>query len=240
MGNHTKGDVVEIRASGSPFSGKEPEKFCLIEVPEVPMTQFLEYSKSWERLIEFAVVGQNLSLDGYRLRLYSTLINGTQGIITKAEVESFIQSWNGSVFSFGTNEVVFDVTIYNALTSPAFWEFDNSDIVFSEISYDQATGVHRIQADYSALSKNPTYVEQYVRGKNLTIVYHDQKVLRYDATRTVVRGAFQDDLKEKSRKTVTRRRYYFTSAVVDYIVGQGGMITTDLATLQGYIKDKVA
>ena len=240
MGNHTKGDIIEIRASGSPFSGKEPEKFFLVEVPEVPMDDFLDYTKSWERLLDFEVVAQDLSIDGFRLKLFSALTNGAAGIITKAEVEAFIQSWNGAVFSWGANEVVFDIAIYNALISPAFWEFDVSGVVFSELSYVQATGVHTIQMDYSAIDKNPTYAESYVRSKGLTITYHDQKILRYEATRTIARSIFQDDLKEKSRKAVTRRRYYLASAVVDYIVGQGGTITTDKATLLNYINDKVA
>ncbi len=240
MGNHTKGDIIEIRASGSPFGGKEPESFFLVEVPEIPMDDFLDYTKSWERLIDFEVVAQDLSIDGFRLKLFSSLINGAQGIITKDEVESFIQSWNGTVFSWGNNEVVFDIKIYDALVSQSFWEMPLTGVVFSGVSYDQETGIHTIQCDYTGISRNPTDVENYVRGKGLDIIYHNERIIRYEATRAKARELFQNDLKEKSRKKITRRRYYLTSAVLDYIVGQGGTITTDKETLLSYIKDKVA
>jgi hypothetical protein len=37
-GAHLKGDIVEIRATGTGFGGSEPDAFVLVEVPDVPMT----------------------------------------------------------------------------------------------------------------------------------------------------------------------------------------------------------
>ena len=238
---HYKGDVVEVRATGAPFGGKEPEAFVLVEVPDVPMADFEGYNLAWQREIDFEVVASDPAQDGFRLRLFSSTENAGAGAITKEEVDSFITAWGGTIVSYGANEVVFDITIYSALTSPAFWELPNiaENVVFSELSYDQATGVHRIQADYSALGNNPTYVERYVRRMGLTIVSHQDKILTYDADRATVREAFQEDLKEKGRKRVARRRYHIGTDVVDTIIGNGGTYTTDKATLLNYIRDKV-
>jgi hypothetical protein len=238
-GAHEKGDIVEIRASGTPFGGKEPNIFVLVKVPDVPMTAYRNYNRAWERQIGFEVVGSDASTDTHRLKLSSELISGTDGIVTHEEAESFIESWGGTVFSADTNEIVFDISIYDALVSTAFWEVDVSGAVFTEVSYDQATGIHRISVDYSALGNNPTYVEGYVERLGLDIVSHENRVLVYDANRAVVRTAFQDDIKEKLKKQVRRRRYCVAPAVVDSIIANGGTITTDETTMLNYIQDKV-
>jgi hypothetical protein len=238
---HYKGDIVEIRASGTPFGGAEPDAFVMVEVPDIPMDDFEGYNLAWQREIEFGVVTSDPATDGFRLRLYSSTANNGLGSIAREDVESFITAWGGSVHSYADNEVVFDITIYDALTAPAFWEIPDiaAQVVFTELSYDQATGVHRIQADYSALGNNPTYVERYAKRMGLTIVSHSSKVLTYDAERSTVNNAFQKDLKEKARKQVARRRYHIADSVVDTIISNGGTYTTDKATLLNYVKDKV-
>jgi len=241
-GIHNKGDIVEVRATGAPFAGKEPEVFVMIEVPDLPMTDFKDKAIAWKRDVDFEVVAQNESIDGFRIRLFAANANSGLGAVTREQAEGFIQNWNGAVQSFGTNEVTFDITIYDALVSQGFWDIDLDarPIVFSEVSYNLDTGIHRIAVDYNGSGiNNTTYVEQWVSGKGLTIVTHSAKVLTYDADRSIVRNVFQDDLKEKLRETITRRRYYVGSGVVDYIVGQGGTATTDRATLESYIKDKM-
>src|SRR6056297_2051165 len=94
-GTHAKGDIVEIRATGTPFAGAEPASFVLVEVDNIPMTDFRNFNRSWERAIDFEVVGSDAEQDGFRLRLYSTNANGVQGAITKDEIQTFIENWGG-------------------------------------------------------------------------------------------------------------------------------------------------
>jgi hypothetical protein len=239
---HLKGDIVEIRATGTPFAGLEPQSFVMVEVEDTPMTNFRNFNREWAREIAFDVVASDPEQDGYRLKMYSTTATATKGQITKDEVQTFIENWGGSVVSFAANEVRFDITIYAALTSQAFWELENmsASVVFTELSYDQTTGGHRIQADYSALGNNPSYVESYVERMGLDIVSHANKILVYDADRSVVKAAFQDDLKEKAKKQIARRRYHIPANVVDTIISNGGSMSVPLATAQNYITDKVA
>ena len=61
-----------------------------------------------------------------------------------------------------------------------------------------------------------------------------------DIARSTVRQAFEQDIQDKAKKMVARRRYHVSEAEVDYIVGQGRFIQTDEPTLLNYIKDKVA
>src|SRR6056297_356629 len=133
---HYKGDIVEVRASGTPFGGKEPDAFVLVEVPNVPMADFEGYNLSWEREIAFDVVASDPAQDGFRLRLYSATENTGAGAITKDEIDSFIEAWGGTIVDYAANEVRFDITIYGALTSAAFWEIPTiaENVIFSELS----------------------------------------------------------------------------------------------------------
>jgi hypothetical protein len=237
---HYKGDIVEIRASGTPFGGQEPEAFVMVEVPDIPMDDFEGYNKAWERLVDFEVVSHDAATDTYQLRLYSTTANSGQGEITKDDVEAYIQSWNGTVDSWGTNEVYWTVSIYDALTSPAFWEIDVSKIAFTEQSYDSATGVHRIDADYSALGNNPTYVERYVKRMGLTIVNHNNRVLTYDAGSSTCASILREQLQQKTRQQVRRRRYHISGSTVDTIIDNGGTMSVSRSTAENYITDKAA
>lgn len=240
--NAFKGDIIEVRASGTPLPGAT-SPFVAVEIPTVPIAAWEQYNSPWHLEVGFEVVAQNVSIDGFRIRLYSETTNGVMGAVTKDQAEAFINSWGGTVFSFGANEVVFDIKIYDALVSAAFWDEIRDDlfpqIVFSELSYDSETGLHRIEADYSALSINPTAIERYLIRRHMTAVSHANRVLVFDGDRTLARTEFQNDLKEKLRRLVAKKRYRVSDAVVDYIVSQGGHLETDAATLLTYIKDKV-
>ena len=240
-GVHTKGDIVEVRATGTPFTGREPDRFVMVEEPDTPMAEYLHYNGSWERIIDYGIVASNLVVDGFRLRLFSPLVDSSlKGAITRAEVERFIQSWNGTVFSVSPNEVVFDLLIYDALKSAAFWEVDITGVIFTETSYAQATGIHTVEIDYNAIGNNPTYVEKYVIKKGATVVSHSGKVLTAEFTRADVRAEFEEDIRQKARRQIEKRRYRVPSGVVDAVIANGGTMTPDITTLVSWIEDKTA
>lgn len=235
-----KGDIIELRATSTPFGGSEPDTFVMVECPE-PMD--IDYGKAWNLIIDYEIISSNPSIDEYRLRLFSTLVNSLNyGVITRDQVETFINNWGGTVFSFGTNEVIFDITIFDAIKSKSFWQKDTSGIVFIETNYDQGTGVHTIEADYSALSVSPTYIETLINNNGATVTAHSDRVITFDIARSVVREAFELDIKTEVKKQniIEQRRYYVNLGVVDFIIGQGGTYQTDFATLSGYIHDKVS
>ena len=236
-----RGDIVEVRASGTPFGGAEPNSFVVVEIPE-PMTAFEQYQKKWESELDYAVVASNLAIDGFRIRLFSTTQNSSanRGSVTRVAVERFINAWNGTVFSFGQNEVVFDITIAAALQSQEFWDADLTGVTFTELNYTQGTGVHRMQCDYSARGGNPTSVERHILSRGGEIVSHAGRVLVADFTRADVRDQLINDIKRRGKQEVAHCRYRVPVGVVTAVEGQGGVVTTDLATLSGYIRDKVA
>jgi hypothetical protein len=235
-GNHSRGDVVEVRASGTSFA--PTANFVMVGVPEATLKDWEQYSGAWERMLAFDIVAHNESLDGYRLRLYSETANAGNGIIMKAEVENHIAAWNGTIQSFGTNEVVFDIGIFDALRSAAFFEVNISAVVFTEIAYDSVTGIHRISADYSAIGNNPTYVERYLMREGMEVISHADKVIIYEADRQIAKARFERYLQEKARQSIERRRYYLSEGVVTAIETAGGTLETDISTITSYLKDK--
>ena len=236
-----KGDIVEVRATSTPFGGIEPESFVMVEVPTVTMAAYEKYSDPWRSILDYTVISQNTVLDTLRIKVFSTTQSVSNlGGITLEQTESFLNRWNATVFLSALNEVVFDFSVYGGATSEAFWETPLLGIVFSEISYDPVTGIHRIQANYSALANNPTYVERYIVGKQGTIISHANKIIVFDISRAIILSTFKSDIKEKVETIINRRRYYFMPAVVDYIIAQGGTLTTTAAQVLTYIKDKLA
>ena len=237
---HYKGDIIEIRATGSPWVGLEPDDFIMVEVPGLPVAAFDDKSDPWQQSLAFEVVSRD-NMDVYRLRVYSDNTNGMVGAVARDKVEAFISSWGGTIVSVGPNEVVFDLAVYDALTSNEFWEFDISGVVFEVQDYDSATGVFRISADYSGTAiNNTTYVERRAMRQGVTVVSHADKVLIFEATSSEIVDRIRDFIRNKAETRNARRRYYFSEAVVDHIVSLGGTITTDVATVESYIKDKMA
>lgn len=236
------GDITNIRASGTPFGGLYPDVFVLIDIPDATIKDFRNFRAQWVREISFTVVASNTALDGYRLKMTANQnASATVGKITKDEAEQFILSWNGSVFSWGDNEVIFDITILNAIKSAAFWDVNISGVVFNELSYSTASGIHTIQADYSAIGNNPTYIEQYIEDRGANIISHtDQKVIVFEIDRGTVRERFQADIDERLKKTNADFRFYVSQAVVNAIIANGGRMTALKATAANYIKDKLS
>lgn len=236
---HNKGDIVEVRATSTPFGGSEINSFVIAECPD-PMNGNDYFGNAWELIINYEVVNSDLVNDEFRMRLFSTLVDSiNNGAVTREMVETFINNWGSTVYSFETNEVVFDISIEDAIKSQYFWGTDVSSIVFTETGYEQPTGVHTVEVDYSALNKSPTHMEVYMMRKGATVIAHANRVITIEIARNVVRADFEKDIREKAKKVVAKRRYYVNLGVVDFIEGQGGSYQTDLATLLSYVHDKV-
>ena len=237
-----KGDLIEVRASGTDFVGREPDHFVLVDIPLKLMTGNKNYQDSWDLIIDYEIINLNLTLDGYRLKMFSTLVDSVNnGAVVKNKVENFINNWGGTVNSFGTNEVIFDISILNAFKTNNFWETKTLEgVIFNETNYSQETGVHTIEIDYNTIGNNPSYMENKAFRKGADIISHSNKILTVEITRNTVKTLFEEDLKDTAREIIKRRRYRLTPTVIDNIISQGGAVETVWDTFQSNIKDKVS
>lgn len=192
-------------------------------------------NQSWDREIDFATVNNNATIDGWRIRVFATNpgFSNLAGI-TQLMVENYLTKWNASVFSTTTNEVQFDVTIFEdgsqvpgAIQSEGFWDIDPVGVVFTEDSYVEGTGVHTVEADYSATSFEPENVEEKVTQRGGTVNSHSADVINFDINRTDVFQWFQDEVKQALEQTIYRRQFRVPEATVDTIATTGTEIVVN-------------
>jgi len=247
-GAYKRGDPVVIMGDGHEWGNKEGlPKFVLLKIPGVSKVEFVEHIKSWYRRIQYSVIGSNLSIDGHRIKIEATEVHiGTgEGRITRDMVESFLNKWNATVFSTATNEVVFDIAIFDAIKSEGFFGgLDLFDLIFTEIIYTKGTGVHRIEIDYSAKTfENTDERDSFAKAlrRNFTLIDNDfaTRVITVETDRDTVRGAFQEDVRRKVEVPLVCRKFHLPSSVMDVIMAAGGIYGATQAQYLSYIRNKM-
>ena len=258
-GVYKVGYPVGMKEDGHAWGGKEVlPYFFVVKVTDATMSEveamifstFNERSinQSWVRKINWEVVNSDLSIDGWRLRILATNPgNSGLGAITNTMVENFITRWNGEIFSFATNEVIFDIAVYEnlsvpgALQSEGFWGINTSSIIFNEISYIQAGGIHEITADYSATSWNakPDRVQSLVEQKNGVVNSNSSGVINFTITRNNVLDEFKEEVRGAVENAVYRRQFRISETFADTIISEGGVREVTLAQVQGYLLNRL-
>jgi hypothetical protein len=112
-------------------------------------------------------------------------------------------------------------------------------VQFTSTNYSPGSGVHTVEADYSTLNINPNPIENAVLEAGGTLIDHANKVITFSISRTTVIQTFRNEVRKVARQYLRKKQYYFTDAVVDNIVSQGGIVDTDLATFQSYIRNRL-
>ena len=253
-GVYKKGYIVEVRDDDQPTGSKEGlPRFIRVnitdatkvEVEAMIVSVFGETSimQSWIRKMDWSAVQLSLQLDAWEVTIFTVNPGATlKGLITRDMVENFITKWNGiNIETFG-NTVVFDVCIYEAqgnqgaVRSEGFRCLANvSREVCNELSYNRGTGIHTIEADYSALAVSPDKVEDRVIEKGGEIISHVGSVITFTIHRSNVLDEFKREVRESVEKTVYRRQFKIAESDVDTIIGLGGVRDVTLAQLQTYL-----
>jgi len=242
----SRGDCIEARATGAPITAKELAAFSIVNVPN-PLKDIQDYGQRWFFELDYSVLSSNPAQDRHTIRMSNPLANSTVDGITgkiRQRIENFLTNWNATSVAITQNQIDFDIDIYQAIISKRFWGDIPTDklaaVTFTELNYQQGTGIHQIQADYSGTGYNPTFVERQAMRQGVDVISNNGSVLVFDAPRSAVRAKFLDDVKYGSRDTVHKFRWYVGGGVMNNIDTAGGSIDTDLATLQSYMRDKVA
>jgi len=116
--------------------------------------------------------------------------------------------------------LTFDIRIYHAVTSQAFWERDVSGIQFAETEYNQSTCSHLVEV------VTPAVTEQQIQQvcKMQGVVYVAPR--SFIATRAEVRAKLQNEIADRFREVmIARRRWRISSAGMDALRAAGGIMT---------------
>jgi len=217
--------------------------YVQLVITDASRAQVSEYTRGWMTEYDYEVINHNVALDGYRIRLWSKYPNVSgQNVITKTQVENYLEGWNGIFQSASANEVVFDFGIYQCAISANFWGEWVLNVGFTEVSYDQGTGVHVIDADYSALAQaEPSRVEGVVLGVGAEIISHDleNKIIRFSVDRSLVTSKLKADIHDVLSKRFEMRRYLIMESTVDAMIAQGGRVEKTKAEVLTYMRDRL-
>lgn len=215
-GCYKKGYPVVIKPDSYTRSRSEyPPTFVLISCPEVTEAAALAYNNSWEQTVDYNLISADPATATYQVEVFGdkTNVSGEAGI-TQADVETFLNNWNCTVDSFGTNSVTFTMALWQALQSKGFWDIDVSAYSFHLDNYDAGTGV----ADVT-VSNLPTNAianaKRRIEEKGCVVLSETTTSITFAAERNDIFTEFKSDVQQATRKTWCRKQHYFNSATVD-------------------------
>jgi hypothetical protein len=219
-------------------------KFVVIKIPTATVAQVENYIQPWRRTVDYTLDSSDLVTDTHTItiRAVTGVSASLKGIITRAQVESFLTRWGATVQSVASNAVTFTIRIFTAICSTAFWSSDRAALTtFVEQSYTQVGGIHRVQCDYSTLGISAEAVVRLITERLGTIISHDEvaHVAVFEVARADVRTQFQADVKRHLDGTVGRRQWRFNTATMDAAEAAGGELTLTIAQAQAALIDQL-
>lgn len=235
--SHTRGDIVEIRPSASPFGGLEPDSFYMVDISDAIVSEFIEYANEWDTILNYNVINSDLINDVFQIELSATTNVSEVGGITRDQVETYINKWSGTVNSFSNNTVTFTISIFNAIKSSGFWNKNTDNVIWTELDY--TNGVHTVQADFTNVNVTSLSVEDHMSEKGANIISNNNNIIVFSIDRATIRNDFQSSIIRKVKRQIKRRRYYLPENILTIIDSNGGTYTTTKATALLYIKDKL-
>lgn len=218
--------------------GKQvPPKYVQVVVTDRNVNDMQSaYCDVWKKEIDWEFVGHDLSIDGHRLRVFMKAEHvSASGLnsITRNQVENFLNRWNASVFSIAQNEVVFDAVIADAIASEGFWGMNVDQAVFTELLYNQQTGIHTTRINYGAIpgaKQNNVAAKIVNNGCTVTVNQPAQNRMTFTCSRDNVFNQFKLDVKSRVDGVFSRKRWYITQEGIDAALQNNG-------TLQGTQQD---
>lgn len=241
-----KGEIVEVWANGTldyiggALSPTMQNSFVVVKCPDKVITSDLAYLRDkWQLSVGMSVDSHDPVTDTYNGRLANTSGNSVagRGAVIVARVTDVLQQWGAANIAQDGQEITFTLSLYDALTSAAFWLHDVQNVAFTEIDYNQATGVHQIQVVHSL---NPSAMQNIVEiDKGLTVISSDATTLVFEAQRSDVQPRFKADIEAAvSGDLIGFSRFKLSGAAVDAVITGGGVATTNWAQLQNNLEDQ--
>ncbi len=191
--------------------------------------------QDWRRNVDFETVNNDLSVDGWRIRV-SCLNPGATNIagITRSQVESYINRWNGAVQSASANNIVFNVAIFQdvslnpgAIQSMGFLGVAPIGVTFNETGYNEGTGVHNLEVDYSASVYKPEKVFQRILRRGGIISSNDNGIIIFSINRTDVFKWFKKEIQRQLNVKIYRRQFSISAANISTIIATGTQVLID-------------
>lgn len=239
LGSVSKGDLVEWRATGTPYGRAEglPD-FVRVKVPGT-LLRSVEAQFPKVHTVSRKITPVGWTSDRLRIRMVNENAGLVQGKVTP---ENAIKDCDCdlTLVSQADNEVVYEVKALTLMRSPNFLGFDSDRISrFTITQRSRVAGVYTFDLEYATSGINATYVERtisYLEQYGLTIISNDGTTIRFQVSEGAIESIVCDKL--KAVEVVQKCRYRLAIPVVDSIIAAGGQIVLDHATFSVQMLDK--
>jgi hypothetical protein len=242
----SKGDIVVVKPDGWPWGNAEclPD-YIVVKVPDIAIEEALQHCDGWRAVLSFAVLSSNLATDTHTCRVTADKVNVNtgEGKITQARIQNYLNSWNLKNAIFGDNSVEFDATIAEVIQSNKVWGRDMSLCTWTEVSYTQSTGVHRIRIDASAYSLTSQQWTKFVADVSDRAAFISKndggRRVTLDVSRMAVRDMIQGEATHVYNRIIRKYRHAISASDVDSVIAAGGTMTINKSMLLSKLRDKM-
>ena len=230
-----KGSILAVMPHNWQWGSAEgPPSFCTVTVVDRTSTQIKDYMKSWMRTVSLNIL--STSAGEALVELSNTDIRGADdsGSFTQAEVQPFIDRWNGQFVEVFEGKVRFSLSVFGIISSPHFWQKPVAGVIFTVLG--TGDGRATIRVDYSALSVTPNAVASLVTSRHGEILSHVGSVIEFDIAVSKLLRPVYVSLRELE-KLIAKRRFRFTDTAVDSCLANGGHMNVTAQQAQNNLVD---
>lgn len=214
---------VRVEEDGYEWGNKEgPPNFYRINVPGVAKEDAVQYLEEWRHMPVISILQQDLQIDTYRLRLTSDRVSLTgKNAFSEIQIGGFFSDWGATNVVVTNASVTFDISVYDAITSPRFWDADDlTGVVFVETLFNSSTGDHLVEVQDSPFSVER--MRAAVLGRGGAVVPPNSFVMN----RSAARQRLMDDIEERiSNIRYANRHWYIKASGMAALQAAGGELT---------------
>lgn len=241
-GCYKKGFPVVVMPDNHPWGVYEGlPRFVVVKIPGASVETLQAYLSNWRDDFSYSVQSTNASQGRYTVTVSNISVSATgKNKLTLAKVNVFLTRWGCENISAGDGSVQFDIRLWYAVRSDAFWSVDDvaSKVGFTLVSYNSTTGIGRISAAVPSGWSRGVVIEKILERSG-SIVTEVHPNYTFDINRADLFEMFKQSVKISAESIFCRRKFYITEAVVDNIIGQGGIIPVTWQQFLNYIKNKL-
>lgn len=245
-GLYGKGFPVVACKSPWNWGGEEcPPKFVRVNIPDAnEVADVNNVMQEWRRKTTYEILHFDVSVDFFRVRIFADPAISTSNPVaqvTVSEMQQFLLDWGAEKVEVEDAEpgVLFEITAMDGVTSRGLFTFGEEDVnvTYTEISYDQLSGIHTVELDYSNSSLTEQTIMSILQQAQLEVKMIGAGICTFEAQREKMIKQLERQVAEKFDKMIARARYRFTDSLVDSALSGTGTVDLALADIDDNLVD---
>lgn len=246
--SYQKGYPVTFHQDGTWQRLKGEKEFSICVSVPCTREQADSLFGGWNRRTTYNITAFDPITDTFGVSMFAdaATVVGDEGVIDVDMLEQFLTDWGAVIDKHGSsiNDVRFTLKAIDALEGKGYIYFGKEDdyVIFTESFYDSASGLHRIDADYSNSAIPEQTVRDTLAAANATLISidHDKGLFTFETTRDIMKAKLEEAVRENFDTQVSLARYYLPESYVDAVKDAGGYAEeSDFDTFRSKLIDKL-